>query len=203
LLKKQNTSQHPFDIQLTKKGRFRFSKGLKEAMRANMESKKANEAAEAAALAAASELEEQSKHRSTADKSEMDKSMPDSLRSTPRENPLKILPKMDLTLDTQIKRADLKETLIQLLTDLQSARTRDTDEGDILEDDFDEEELFPNKHELFPRFGESPTRTLVNVTPPILSPHQIPEPPKIETPRKVSYSHMIFFFVFLIILRKY
>ncbi len=104
--------------------------------------------------------------------------IPSSLRSSPRENPLKDLSKIDLTLDSQINHEEIKETIIQLLTDLQT-------QTQLTEEDNDDEYEFPANWKQFPKFGHSPSRTPVNVTPPILSPHQIPEPSRVETPKKV------------------
>ena len=44
-------------------------------------------------------------------------SLPSSIRSTPRENPFDNVNKIDLTLSSKIKNSDIKETIIQLLTD--------------------------------------------------------------------------------------
>ena len=97
----------------------------------------------------------------------------DSIQSTPRENPLNNLPKIDLTLSAQIHHEYIKESLIQLLTDMQTQNSIHQDHE------------FPKNFKFFPKFGNSPSHTPNNITPPILSPHQIVEP-QIEPPKKVN-----------------
>jgi hypothetical protein len=176
--------KHPFDIKLTRKGKFRFSKNLKDKEEKTV---RINENQESEAATERSATEKAPTEVST---------VPSSLRSTPRGNPLRDLSKVDFTLSSQIDHAEIKETIIQLLTNLQTQQAQQGAEGDD-EDEYAEEE-FPANWKLFPKFGFSPSRTPVNVTPPILSPHQIPEPPKVETPKKVrtqlKYNHTVFFF---------
>ncbi|CAF0852544.1 unnamed protein product, partial [Brachionus calyciflorus] len=82
------------------------------------------------------------------------RSISHSLLSTPRENPLNNLEKVDLTLNTRFNQAQIHEYLVEILTAYKESERKNS---------------FPKYWDTFPKFGKSPTGT-PDRTPPEVTP---------------------------------
>lgn len=124
-----NNYLHPFDIKLNRRGQFRLAKNVQESLKVEENMSVVEE--KTGRLPTLPGGRERGSERGTS----YADTLPESIRSTPRGNPLENLSKVDLTVSSKINREEIKETLIQLLTDFHTQ----------------EIEEFPNKWTGFPK----------------------------------------------------